>query len=208
MTVLISGVSKRTGKVIMASDSRATRGNGECSKVRKIYKDGEFTISITGYLHTFQFIKSKLRFPSAKEIEEHDIKIDKDFMAAFVRPVLSQLSKEINHTDFENGACMIGYKDRVFLVHFYGGIYECKDDGFITSGCGEINAAPYIDCLKEKEKDSEKIIVEAMKYTIENNAFCGYPICITTTDSNKMKVIDKRGRVTIETLEGENNYVG
>ena len=207
MTVLVGTLKKNRG-VIMASDSRATSGNGLCRKVRKIYKDNDFTISITGYLHTFQFIKAKLHFPTAKQIEEENIKVDRDFMAAIVRPILSQLAKEINHTDHENGACMIGYKDKLFDISFYGGIKECKVGNYLVDGCGIINAVPYIDSLKEIETDEEKIIIEALKYTIDHNAFCGYPICITSTDSNIMKVIDEKGNITREVLEGDNNYVG
>lgn len=159
MTCIV-GLETEKG-VLIGGDSASSDGwNMNITRLRKVFKRGEFLIGYTTSFRMGQLLEYRL---SVKQQEKEQS--DLEYLAtAFIDAVRGCLKdggfKKVENEQEEGGTFLVGYKGQLYMV---GADFQVNSstDGFMAVGCGREYALGNI--LSSKNLLSKKRVEQALE---------------------------------------------
>lgn len=116
MTCII-GV-EHEGKVYMGADSMSTDGyNKDATRLRKVFRVGEFLIAYTGSFRMGQILQYHLEVRHQQDGETDERYMVVAFVEAVRRCLKEHGYSRIDSNQEEGGSFLVGYRDRLYSVY-------------------------------------------------------------------------------------------
>ena len=173
MSIIIA--KKFNGGVLIASDSRGTRGNNGKDNVEKAFESlySNTALGCVGYLRDCNIIQALEEIVPYKDIFENT-PIDIKYVIKVIVPNLFGVFKTQNRIKEEEGIpsflseFMFCTEERIFKIDADGAVTE--HENFLSIGCGEdyvegmLNNKEDIKNLEETAKELEEAIMTSCKH--------------------------------------------
>ena len=190
MTCIIGFTDKKNNKTYMGCDSLGSNGYiKQYRNDRKIFKpenNNNFVVGFTSSYRMGQLLMYADIFPTEKQIECDDIKIDHKWMVTKFIPKVKELFKNNNYgKDDKGGVFLVAYKGQLFQIESDFQVAETTID-FNSVGCGEDFALGSLFALDDNVGIENKILT-GLKSASYFSCGVDKPFYITCTGEDDIK---------------------